>query len=185
MPIKSRGHGRYQSAVSAVTSCRLQVAVTIGAMPLRGSPFEIDINAGALVHTCLHGHDPSNADVMHWSASTGATSASASFAEGTGWQRRILVGDEVEFRIHAYDAQGNPQNRNFDQFRVALTPRARGYKLVELFPHSVNSGLYSCRYQIPRPGSYVLSVTLKGYHIKESPFNIVAGNGSFSDGASC
>ena len=32
-----------------------------------------------------------------------------------------------------------------------------------------------------QPGSYVLSVTLKGYHIKESPFNIVAGSGFFSD----
>lgn len=35
--------------------------------------------------------------------------------------------------------------------------------------------------QVLQPGSYVLSVTLKGYHIKESPFNIVAGSGFFSD----
>jgi hypothetical protein len=35
--------------------------------------------------------------------------------------------------------------------------------------------------QVLQPGSYVLSVTLKSYHIKESPFNIVAGSGFFSD----
>jgi len=35
--------------------------------------------------------------------------------------------------------------------------------------------------QVLQPGSFVLSVTLKGYHIKESPFNIVAGSGFFSD----
>ncbi len=35
--------------------------------------------------------------------------------------------------------------------------------------------------QVLQPGSYVLSVTLRGYHIKESPFNLVAGSGFFSD----
>ena len=40
---------------------------------------------------------------------------------------------------------------------------------------------YPSTSQVLQPGSYVLSVTLKGYHIKESPFNIVAGSGFFSD----
>ena len=34
---------------------------------------------------------------------------------------------------------------------------------------------------VAQPGSYVLSVTLKGYHVRESPFNLVAGSGFFSD----
>ena len=34
---------------------------------------------------------------------------------------------------------------------------------------------------IDQPGSYVLSATLRGYHVRESPFNVTAGSGFFSD----
>ena len=56
-------------------ACLLSVAVTIGGVNLAGSPFEIHVNAGK-------------------------PSACTSHTEGSGWQRRVLVGDPLEFTIY-------------------------------------------------------------------------------------
>jgi len=156
MEVSSVGVGLYESAVVAPVACLLRVAVTIAARHLPGSPFELQVDAGR-------------------------TASSQTYAEGPGWQRRILVGDILSFTIHAYDQQGNPQNRPGDPFLVTLTPRARGNHAVQLRPSYQGGGLTIVRYEVTKPGSYVLSVTLRGYHIRESPFNLVAGSGFFSD----
>lgn len=130
----------------------------------------------------------------------GRTASAQTFAEGTGWQRRILVGDEVNFTsergsrrgpasalatgakllhilrasllarapctVHSHDAQGNPQNQPNDTFLVTLTPRARGNHAQQLRPEYLGGGRTRVRYTAAQPGSYVLSVTLKGYHVR-------------------
>ena len=153
MPLQPVGEGRYESAVVSPVAGLLKVSVTIGGMHLRGSPFELHVNAGR-------------------------SAASQSFAEGTGWQRRVLVGQKVAFTIHAFDAQGNPQNRPTDAFRITMTPRARGNHAQQLRPAYLGGGTTLVEYTIEQPGSYVLSATLKGYHIRDSPFNLVAGSGT-------
>ena len=104
-------------------ACLLRVAVTIGGVNLAGSPFEIHVNAGK-------------------------TSACASHAEGSGWQRRVLVGDPLEFTIHAYDAQGNPQNQSTDQFVVTLTARSRDGYSIQLRPTYLGSGATLVKYEV-------------------------------------
>ena len=104
-------------------ACLLRVAVTIGGVNLAGSPFEIHVNAGK-------------------------TSACASHAEGSGWQRRVLVGDPLEFTIHAYDAQGNPQNQPTDQFVVTLTARSRDGYSIQLRPTYLGSGATLVKYEV-------------------------------------
>ena len=156
MPVEALGEGRYESAVVSPVAGLLRVAVTIAGLHLRGSPFELQVNAGK-------------------------SAASQSYAEGTGWQHRVLVGEDLNFTIHAHDAQGNPQNRPIDHFVVTLTPRARGNNAQQLRPAYLGGGCTLVEYNISAPGSYVLSVTLKGFHIRESPLNLVAGSGFFSD----
>ena len=156
MPIQPLGEGKFESSVVAPVACLLRVAVTIGGVHLHGSPFELQVNAGR-------------------------SAAAQSYAEGSGWQRRVVVGDKVSFTIHAYDQQGNPQNRPTDTFMCTLTPRARGNHATQLRTAYLGGGNTLVEYTVDQPGSYVLSVTLKGYHVRESPFNITAGSGFFSD----
>ena len=153
LEVEYTGKGVYEGAVVAPVSCLLRVAVTVRGEHVAGSPFELMVHAGR-------------------------TAPLQTYAAGDGWQRRVPLGvGPVSFVIHAHDAQGNPQSRPVDSFLVTLTPRARGNHAQQLRTSYIGGGETECKYELSQAGSYVLSVTLRGLHIKDSPFNIVAGEG--------
>eukprot|EP00966_Prymnesium_polylepis_P115668 2674054-Prymnesium_polylepis.1 len=98
-----------------------------------------------------------------------------SYAIGDGWRRRLPISTPLTFDLHARDKDGNPQSRpGYTPFLVTLTPRARGNKATLLrSSHHAEGGVSTYAFSLPREGSYVLSATLRGEHIQDSPFNLV------------
>ncbi len=156
LPVEYLGNGMYEGAVVSPVACLLRVAVTIRGEHVPKSPFELQVHAGR-------------------------TSPPQTYGTGDGWQRRVPLNRVVSFVIHAHDAQGNPQSRPVDTFLITLTPRQRGNHAQQLRGTYLGGGETEVRYELTKPGSYVLSVTTRGYHIKDSPFNLVSGDAKLTD----
>ena len=147
------GRGEYTGRVRPRACGALALSVSARGAPIAGSPLRPQIESGP-------------------------TLARKSFAEGDGWSARVASGKRLAFTVHALDSAGSAASgpsAEDDRFAVHITPRAHGHRHARtLRAVPVGGGRHLVEYELVWPGSYVLSATLKGAHIRGSPLDMVA-----------
>jgi filamin len=92
--------------------------------------------------------------------------AGRSYADGDGLTHGQTK-HPLSFTIHSVDADGNHVKEGGDPFEVKIT----GAQHVDPKVTDNRDGTYSVVYQVEKPGTYNIDVTLHGSHIKDSPFH--------------
>ena len=107
-----------------------------------------------------------------------ASDAGKSYAEGPGLVA-IVDNEPAEFTIYAVDPDGNRRTTGEDDFAVNIDgPKDAPHTLTDN-----NDGTYSVVYEADVPGDYVVSVTLDGENIKDSPFKVGCKAGTDASGS--
>ena len=119
----------------------------------------------------------------------GATLSSACAAFGAGLQVGE-AGEAQTFMLEARDADSNPRGVGGDHFSVAIVgpmaPRNREgapARLVAAHPQMATvtdkrDGTYEVRYHIDLVGYYEVALTLRGEHVRGSPFELLIAGGA-------
>eukprot|EP01104_Vermistella_antarctica_P021500 TRINITY_DN975_c0_g1_i1.p1 TRINITY_DN975_c0_g1~~TRINITY_DN975_c0_g1_i1.p1 ORF type:complete len:831 (+),score=248.61 TRINITY_DN975_c0_g1_i1:196-2493(+) len=107
-----------------------------------------------------------------------ASDAGKSYAEGPGLNA-IVDNETAAFTIFAVDPDGNRRTTGEDDFSVSIAgPQDAPHTLTDN-----NDGTYSVSYDADVPGDYVVSVTLDGENIKDSPFTVPCKAGTDASGS--
>jgi hypothetical protein len=160
------GHAPLQAGELA--SIRLEYREVAGTahMRLQWSSFSTPkgpINSGKLFKAPFIQGAPFLVEVV-----TGEINARMSEAYGE-YLTQVHVGESVRFYVQAKDSAGNMMRSNSDTFQADFGgPQA--YTSVGLPVTPRPDGLYKMEYLLTAAGSYTLSVTLNGRHIRDSPF---------------
>jgi hypothetical protein len=146
----SKPEGHFEARVKPLVPGLLVLGVYVDGEPVGGKPLRILAQAGPTV-------------------------ARQCFCSGSGWAKVVPAGTKLAFTVHACDAAGHAQTKGSDSFAVVLSPRAHGHhfrgKLKQLSGRRVDASqaLFEMG-PLPR-GPYVLSVCLRGIHVRGSPLH--------------
>ena len=110
-----------------------------------------------------------------------ATGASPNKSTVTGLPSRLAVGREVNVRVHTHSACGEEIGHGGDVVRGVLTKKGNVKSQVMATTHDVEDGTYLLSVKPKEGGEHLLSVTLHGQHVQQSPFVLppVVSRGEF------
>jgi len=92
--------------------------------------------------------------------------AKNSYADGDGLTHGQTK-HPLRFTIHSVDADGNHVKEGGDPYEVKISGPENPHPQVS----DNRDGTYSVLYQVEKPGTYTIDVTLHGAHIRDSPFH--------------
>lgn len=95
--------------------------------------------------------------------------ASFSLAQGSG-QKRAIRGKSAMFVVQAKDHHGENRCTGGDSIQVVIQSPDGLFSRAEIFDRQ--NGTYTVTYRPQLEGIHVASVTIRGQHIKESPFHV-------------
>jgi len=140
--------GTYALVARAAKPGKYKVSVTLGGKPVKGSPFEINVSAGAI-------------------------SAKNTYADGEGINNSTS-GVLTKVTVHSEDDKGNAITTGGANITASLI----GPEELVAYIADNHDGTYSVTYTPKLAGSYTFNIKSEGLAIKNAPFTVSVAPGA-------